>query len=340
MTIGGDEPQVPADRIVSRVEESLSRAAVEWRRLTIAHSAVDLAIESELAPFLLPPFAHLQSIANRPPDLQISVATLREEDVAAFDLGRVPDSGLVIAAGATVIHLHPDSAVVFDRGSRQMHALLRYKRGVASWQRAKPLQLPLSIFFADRGIDLVHAGLVSLRGQGVLIAGPGGSGKSTLSVASMLDGLDFLGDDCVAVSAGNGKFEGFSVYGSTALDPTHLARFPALAGVASLASRSDEKAVLPIAQHYAGGVASETTIRAIVLPRVSHGEHAVIHPASGKEALLALAPSSILKRAVPAAAALARIASMVRGLPSFRLDMGPVDEAGSRVRELLEGLSS
>jgi hypothetical protein len=54
------------------------------------------------------------------------------------------------------------------------------------------------------------------------------------------------------------------------------------------------------------------------------------------QALLALAPGSILKRAVPPAAALARMTSMLRELPAYALEMGPVAEAGARLRALLE----
>ena len=44
------------------------------------------------------------------------------------------------------------------------------------------------------------------------------------------------------------------------------------------------------------------------LPRVTGGDHVLIRPASGKEALIALAPSSILKRAMPAGAAFSSVA--------------------------------
>jgi hypothetical protein len=304
---------VQPERVAATVEASLARGACEVRELTIAGLGIDMAAEEAIAPFVLTPFAHLRAREPREVALRVQVASMRAP------LEDVPDTGVVLASGATVVHLHPHAAAVLDREAGTLHALLCTANGVASWQRAKPLQLPLSIFFADRNIDLLHGGLVSLRGNGVLIAGAGGSGKSTLSIAALRAGADFLGDDCVAVDA---SLRGHSVFGS-----------------GSLVSGEDDKSVLPLAQLYAERMAVSASIRAIVLPRITHGDSVSLQRASGRDALLALAPGSILKRAVPAAGALARMTRMARELPAYRLEMGPIEAAGARIRELLEELA-
>jgi hypothetical protein len=58
-----------------------------------------------------------------------------------------------------------------------------------------------------RGAFLMHAGLLSAGGQGLLIAGPPGAGKTTLSVALAASGLGYGGDDIVRV-APNGALTG------------------------------------------------------------------------------------------------------------------------------------
>jgi hypothetical protein len=293
-------------------------------RVAIADAVAEIAAHEEVAPFVLAPFAHLRS-ASETVDLHIEVEPLRE----AVD---APDTGAITSTDDTITYRHPHSVSVLDRRTNRIRARVRNADGVAPWHRAKPLQVPLSIFFADRGVDFVHAGLISLHGTGALITGMGGSGKSTLTLASLLEGLDLLGDDCVAVRG----TEGFSIYGSASVERDHLERFPQFAPDANLGG----KTVLPLAELFPERMAAKTTIRAIVLPRVTHGEHVTIAPATAKEALLALAPSSILKRAVPAAAALARMTRLVREVPAFRLEMGPIAEIGPRIRELLEGLQS
>ena len=337
MTIPSAEPAMVSEIIASRVDAALAGGVVESRRLSMARASIDMRVEQDVAPCILTPFAHLQTRGgDGHATLHVDVAALRERDAEALDLDGLPDNGVVISDGDRIVHLHRHTAAVLDRAAGRIRALVRNTNGVASWYRAKPLQLPLSIFFADRGVDLLHGGLVSLQGNGVLIAGTGGSGKSTLTLASLLEGLDFLGDDCVAAQEIEGRFEGHSVFGSSCLEHAHLRRFPLLGGTG--ADDVEAKAVLPIAQLFADRMASSTTIRAIVLPRVTHGDQVTLQPTSGREALLALAPSSILGRAVPAAGALARMARLVREIPAFRLEMGPVDEAGPRMRALLEEL--
>ena len=326
-----------AEEIAARVEAALAQGEAESRRLSIARIPVDITAESGIAPFVLTPFAHLRTADDGPAAaLRIEVAVLRESDAVALGLDGVPDSGVLTSAGQTVVHLHRHSAIRLDRDAGLVRAMLREADGLASWQRAKPLQLPLSIFFADRGVDLLHGGLVSLNGRGLLIAGAGGAGKSTLALASVLRGLDFLGDDCVGVGRTDGAFLGFSIFGSSCLERDHLRRFSSVPSPEGGAV--DEKAVLQPGRWFEGRMGAETSIRAIVLPRVTAGGSVTVAPAGGRDALLALAPGSILKRAVPAAGALARMTRLARELPAFRLEMGPVNEAGARMRALLEEL--
>lgn len=306
----------------------IETAAMVTRELALAGMDVRLSAEESVAAFVMTPFAHLVTRASASPALDIRVTAMQSR---ALD---VPETGIVTTSdgGDTITHLLPDCTAVYRRRAGTIDAQVR-EEGSASWRRAKPLQLVLSVFFADRGIDLVHAGVVSLRGNGVLFAGVGGSGKSTASIAALLDGFDFLGDDCAGVRG----LEAFSVFGSGCLDREHLRNFPALG--AARVDGSDAKQVVPVAGLFPERMIAATTIRAIVLPRVTHAAHVTLEPATPAEALLTLAPSSILKRAVPAADAFARIAAMVRQVPSYRMEMGPVAEIGPRIRELLESVA-
>lgn len=314
--------------IKDNVTAALSRGAVVRRTFTIAGASVTVDAEESIAAALIAPLEHLASIEASEPDLSIQVAELRGD---LNELASLPDSGSVLAEGDTVVHLHRDSAAVLDRAAGTIHALLSKDRHIASWRRAKPLQLPLSIFFADRGIDLLHGGLVSHDGNGLLIVGNSGSGKSTLSISAMLEGLEFLGDDCVAVQG----LRGFSVFGSGCLAHDHLQRFSVTSD-----DRDGEKAVLPIAATFRDRMATTAVIRAIVVPRVTGADRVSVFRSTAREALLALAPGSILKRAVPARGALSQMARLVSQVPVFSLEMGPVREAGARMARLLEEVAA
>ena len=64
------------------------------------------------------------------------------------------------------------------------------------WDRAAPLRTLLHFALTGADRHLVHAAAVGTNDQGVLLPGRGGSGKSTLSVTALLDGLYYVGDDC------------------------------------------------------------------------------------------------------------------------------------------------
>ncbi|HUA77982.1 MAG TPA: hypothetical protein VMA86_09940, partial [Acetobacteraceae bacterium] len=71
--------------------------------------------------------------------------------------------------------------------------------GVPPWELGSPLRLFLHWAYAAAGLRLTHAATLGYDGQGVLIVGPSGSGKSATTLAGLLHGLDSAGDDYVLV---------------------------------------------------------------------------------------------------------------------------------------------
>lgn len=68
------------------------------------------------------------------------------------------------------------------------------------------------------GMLLLHSAVIGSDGKGMLIAGRGGAGKSTLSISCLLEGLDFVSDDYVLVTE-NGPLRAFSIFSSVCLNP-------------------------------------------------------------------------------------------------------------------------
>ena len=93
------------------------------------------------------------------------------------------------------------------------------------YERAAPLRPALHWLLSGGSRNLVHAGVVGRGDRGVLIGGASGSGKSTVAVACLEAGFDFLGDDYVLVSLEEEPVA-FSLYATAKLDPTSLAMMP------------------------------------------------------------------------------------------------------------------
>lgn len=196
-----------------------------------------------------------------------------------------------------------------------------------SWDWASPLRAILHWWLGRQGILQVHGGAVGLDGGGVLIVGRGGSGKSTTSLASLLAGLTYAGDDFVALQPSPIPYV-HSLYSSGKLESHQVARFPALASAQANFDRLDEeKAVI-----YAGDVEGATTtagfpLRAILVPRIAGGLATKLAPTSAASALAALAPSTIFQLHPPQPGALSLMAEIARRVPCLSLELGTDLEA-------------
>jgi hypothetical protein len=207
------------------------------------------------------------------------------------------------------------------------------------WDYTAPFRHLLSWWLAAQGLRHVHAGAVGTEAGGVLLVGPGGAGKSTTALASLLDErLRYAGDDYVAVGFEHEPTV-HSLYGAGKLHRDDVRRFPALSGALEDDGRRDQKAVFYIEQVFPGRSIPGFPLRAIVLPRVTDRRAPRVLPGTQAAALSALAPSTIFQLHPPAPTALSQMAELVRSVPTFVLELGTDIEAiPAEILRLLEEL--
>jgi hypothetical protein len=226
---------------------------------------------------------------------------------------------------------------------RQAGYLVEWRRSADSSEpvdRAQPLRLPLKVWYADQGVQLLHAGLVGWNGRGALLVGPGGAGKSTTALACRLGGLEYLGDDAVGLEERTaGAFVGHSLFGSGRLERSHLARFPALGRGARAATGSSEpKSLLLLGAAPSGRRARSVRLALLLLPAVVERAEPAAEPLAGGAALRALAPSTLLGALGAGRPGFEQLARLVKRLPCYRLELGrELDRIGPLVGGLLDG---
>jgi len=211
-----------------------------------------------------------------------------------------------------------------DREDQHIIGCARDPERFSLLERGNPVRFPLFLWHGDQGAEVIHAGLVSRRGHGILLAGRGGVGKTTVALASLARGFDYLGDDYVALQPmDDGSFAGHSLYSSAWLTDSHLSRFPSLIPNAARGTRPDQnRNLIFLYSGFADRLPCSVPIRVVVLPRVSDGSFTRFRAASKREALLALAPTSILNLPSTGSRTLARMARLVDQLPCFWLELG------------------
>lgn len=190
------------------------------------------------------------------------------------------------------------------------------------WEKGAPLRTILHWWFSHQDRQLVHAAAVGIGRNGVLIGGKGGSGKSTTALSCLGSQLSYAGDDYSLLGFDSERTV-YSLYNSAKLDRDHLRRFPELQSQISNPDRPDEeKALLFVNQYYADRVASEFTVGAILLPRVTGQPQTRLRQASAAKALTALAPSTIFQLPRAGNEAFKFLSRFVRELPCYELELG------------------
>ena len=237
-----------------------------------------------------------------------------------------------------VAEQRPHSVHWFDRRANRALVWISALDRLCLDERARPFHRVLALRLLDFGVQLVHAGLVAWDHGGILFTGKGGSGKSTCSICCALGGASYLGDDFIGLEAErDGSFSGHSLYGTALISSAHMTRYPALATASAAGNYPDEeKSVVDITSLASVRLGASSTIRAIVLPRVATANDTMFRRVSAREALLALAPSSVLYLPGAGPRTMERLGALVERVPGYRLEMGrDMSQIPLRVREIL-----
>jgi hypothetical protein len=246
-----------------------------------------------------------------------------------------------VVAGARAASSSRGRAVFdgFDGASGDAWCAVSAASVLTHGERGAPFRLAFHWWGQGLGRVLAHAGAVGIDGDGVLIVGPGGSGKSSTALACVEAGIEYAGDDYCFVAA-SPRPTAFGLYGSGKLLPEDVTRYPDVARAAATdAHDSDDKTMLLVSRALPNRMASSLTLRAVVVPTRSGQASPTIEPLAAGDALRALAPSTIAQLPGGAATTMRVLSRVVGALPCFTLALA-TDRASvpERIRDLLDGV--
>jgi len=254
-------------------------------------------------------------------------------DIGPGGLVRGPDLDRVVAVHDT----YTGAITVADRVERAVLHRVRDCAAVPWWERAAPLRAALYWALTGPGRHFVHAGAVGDDRGGVLLAGASGSGKTTVAVAALTHGLGYVADDYVLLHTTD-QPHAIALYRTAKLDRLHVIRLPSIADAVRIppASAAADKAVLDVDVARPGLLRASLPVRAVIVPRI-RGGRACLRRVGPAEALLALAPATMLQLPFDDRAALGSLAALVRRVPCFGLDVGDdASELAGAVQQALE----
>lgn len=315
-------------------------AAFEGLLATGSHGPVDVtaafgtdAIRIRLHNFP-PRTAYGQALRRAAPD-SVTIFTVHVIDGAACDVDRprltwtVADfgpkrrvPGWSDRAHTTYLLRGEEGIAVADWERNRAFVWLPSHQAVPWYEYAAPLRWLFDDLAERRGLSTLHAAAVGLGGYGILLAGAGGAGKSTLALAALGEGFDYVGDDYCLLS--HADPEVFALYstakwdkearikpGWLTTDALYALQCKAAKNVAFLEKIRPEK------------LADRLTITAIVLPAIGGTLKPMLEAVAPPVALRALSASSLAQSEAGAPALVAALAKLVKSAPAYRLHMTP-----------------
>ena len=293
--------------------------------------AVDIRIVgNELAKHIVQAFSHLRTNTSEPHATKLTIDLWDENatNVRCYNGARAACQGWtdvtsMSSDGRFIGQLQPNTLTCFDRKIRRIVGSIAWSDQTFIYERAKPLSRVLLEWYNDQNIQVIHAGLVSRHGQGILFVANSGSGKSTASLACLGAGFHYVGEDFIGLQRlEDGTFVGHSLYNSVFLETGHLARFPELRPYVIRGQPHEEKSVVILSHVFPERLQRVAPISAVVLPRVADDSESQFRPISKSKALLALGPSSLMEIPSRGMDGFSRLAQLVEQVPTYALGLG------------------
>jgi hypothetical protein len=205
-----------------------------------------------------------------------------------------------------------------------------------AWEASFPARLLIhwSARASNRG--MIHAGTLGLDGNGVFLAGAGGAGKSGTTLSGIVNGLQSAGDDYVAIQVIGDRVESRPILRLMKQD-THGLRRLGLDCHMFEGPNWQGKFEFDFEKLAPGSRANRLSMKAILIPQISKAPKSSFRPASGREAMMALAPSCLYQLSGSWKEDFSLIASVVRALPAFHLALSENPEEIARtIRSFIE----
>ena len=226
-------------------------------------------------------------------------------------------------------HVDPHiAAVVIRERESQVTTIVSVGLAPHDFERRDVARSVLSSILEPLGIFQLHAATLGDQEACVLLANKSGSGKTSLTVAGVREGLKTVGDDFLAVSSGDPEPLVYSLFSTARLDPSSYAWSRDMGA----ALDDDMKSQFDLNSVSSSAVVLSQLVRAIVVPTI--GGNTVLRECSWHDAMQALLPSSIRVSKSPKDL-ISAVEHLFGDLPCYQLVVGDdVDRALQHVRKL------
>lgn len=296
---------------------------------------------------IIPAVSHLRDNSTVDPDLKVYVwdsasTGIPMPPLSWFDPANPP-------ATETLYRADPDCPAFYssvsgvlsllDLRNNRAHYWTENANNLPVFEASCPLRTILHWWHSERGRIFVHAGCVGYDGDGVLITGMSGKGKSTTALTCLLAGMQYVSDDYILLDQSDGTVVAHSLYGVGKLVPSQIERFPLLArlGEGYRSGPHFDKTVIMLNEQFAGRMTAALRVRAVVVPEITGARDTRSAPAPQSRALLAMMPSTMFQLPGAGAREFGLLSRAVKNVPCFILHAGTeLEQIPGAIRMIIE----
>ncbi|MCE9541843.1 hypothetical protein K8R03_04805 [Candidatus Kaiserbacteria bacterium] len=235
------------------------------------------------------------------------------------------------------VYIHGEESVtLYDIDAQKAYYYVSDAKDLPHWVDAAPLRTLLHWFLTARNMQLMHGAVVGHAGRGVLLTAPGGSGKSTTAFNCLRQGMEYLGDDYVAITE-KVPITAHGLYASAKLTQDAMSHLPVLEHYA-VVEAGVEKAVIHVPDVLLGHLVREAQLLAIFVPKIHSGETTYLIPAGKSDVLRAIVPTTLFQLPFARKEILSVMRTLVEELPCYFLMLGKNrDEAPETIMSFIKG---
>lgn len=318
------------------------------RIIRLRDKAVQILFRTEEdANRIMTPFRHLETDANMVPDDSLRVYVFQNIEpgnnfLVWERLNQSASEGkkLQVYNRDTLHILYNDESKVLtaiDTQSAEAYYYMPELDRMPYYEKAAPMRMIFHHWAQVNGMILVHGACIGIGGKGLLLAGKGGTGKSTTAISAVLSGFDYIGDDYVLADPTDQTIH--SLYGSSKIrwDVTKILPF---AGTLTVNRREeDEKGIFFLSGTEKFSMSKSLSLKAVILPSIGGGQLSTYSQTNMIEGLLSLAASTIFQMPGSGKETLNAISGLLKGVPVYRMSLSPdTDEINSKLREIISNL--
>ena len=204
---------------------------------------------------------------------------------------------------------------------------------------ASPLRSILNWFLSKEGVHLMHGAVVGMNGKSILLTAKGCSGKSTTALSCLFSGMNYLGDDYIAIKYSD-VITTHCIFSSTKLSPQSFHdTFPALKDKIwneNGMEKENEKAIVFLSELYPQQVIKTAPLHAILIPVIKNAEKTKIVLASKIQTMLSMIPYTLFQLSLTKSNKMAEIKSIVERMPCYFLELGSdINGVSETIKEFL-----